>query len=68
MNLKLQLGKLVCAYKEYPQQLNTFRKFPVGKPIFLTGTHRSGTTWIAKMLAPPGIWHLHEPFNPNQGL
>jgi hypothetical protein len=35
------------------------------KPILVTGAHRSGTTWIGKMLAlAPGVGYIHEPFNP----
>ena len=34
-------------------------------PILVTGAHRSGTTWIGKMLAlAPGIGYIHEPFSP----
>ena len=36
-----------------------------GKPILVTGAHRSGTTWVGKMLAlAPGVAYIHEPFNP----
>lgn len=41
---------------------------PAGPPIFVTGTHRSGTTWAATMLAAPGVWYMDEPFNPNKGM
>lgn len=35
-----------------------------GKPILLTGSHRSGTTWAANMLAAaPGLGFVMEPFN-----
>jgi Sulfotransferase family len=35
------------------------------KPILVTGAHRSGTTWVGKMLAlAPGVGYVHEPFNP----
>jgi Sulfotransferase family len=35
------------------------------KPILVTGAHRSGTTWVGKMLAlAPGVGYIHEPFNP----
>jgi hypothetical protein len=35
------------------------------KPILVTGAHRSGTTWVGKMLAlAPGVAYVHEPFNP----
>jgi sulfotransferase family protein len=36
-----------------------------GTPILVTGAHRSGTTWVGKMLAlAPGVAYIHEPFNP----
>ena len=36
-----------------------------GKPILVTGAHRSGTTWVGKMLAlAPGVAYVHEPFSP----
>jgi hypothetical protein len=36
-----------------------------GRPILVTGSHRSGTTWIGKTLAlAPGVAYVHEPFNP----
>ena len=36
-----------------------------GPPILVTGAHRSGTTWVGKMLAlAPGVAYIHEPFNP----
>ena len=35
-------------------------------PILVTGAHRSGTTWIGKMLAlAPGVGYIHEPFSPD---
>jgi len=35
------------------------------KPILITGSHRSGTTWVGKVLAvSPSIGYIHEPFNP----
>jgi hypothetical protein len=34
------------------------------KPILVTGAHRSGTTWVGKMLAhSPSVHYIHEPFN-----
>jgi hypothetical protein len=37
----------------------------VSGPILVTGAHRSGTTWVGKMLAlAPGVGYVHEPFNP----
>ena len=36
------------------------------KPILLTGSHRSGSTWAGKMLAlSPSVGYIHEPLNPN---
>src|SRR3954453_24118681 len=33
--------------------------------ILVTGSHRSGTTWVGKMLAEAkGLCYLHEPFKP----
>lgn len=35
------------------------------RPILVTGAHRSGTTWVGKMLAlAPGVGYVHEPFSP----
>jgi sulfotransferase family protein len=34
------------------------------KPILITGSHRSGTTWVGKILsASPSVAHIYEPFN-----
>jgi len=34
------------------------------KPILVTGSHRSGSTWVGKMLATsPSVNYIHEPFN-----
>ncbi len=42
------------------------------KPILVTGSHRSGTTWVGQMIAAsPGVVYIHEPFNlnyPNPGV
>lgn len=36
------------------------------RPILVTGSHRSGTTWVGRMIAAsPGIFYVHEPFNVN---
>jgi hypothetical protein len=33
-------------------------------PILVTGSHRSGTTWVGRMLAKaPDVCYIHEPFN-----
>ena len=35
------------------------------RPILVTGTHRSGTTWVGRMIAlAPNVHYIHEPFNP----
>jgi len=37
----------------------------VAAPILVTGSHRSGTTWVGKMLCrAPGAAYVHEPFSP----
>jgi hypothetical protein len=34
-------------------------------PILVTGAHRSGSTWVGRMIAASGdVHYLHEPFNP----
>src|SRR5690349_12629876 len=36
---------------------------PAQPPILVTGTHRSGTTWIGRIIAAdPSIGYIHEPF------
>ena len=36
----------------------------VKRPILVTGTHRSGSTWVGQLLAAaPGTGYVHEPFN-----
>lgn len=38
-----------------------------GGPILVTGSHRSGTTWVGRMLCVSGeAGYIHEPFNPNR--
>ncbi len=35
-----------------------------GRPILVTGGHRSGSTWVGKMIsASPTVGYIHEPFN-----
>ena len=65
---KLLAGKLLAAWRDYPRSLQELRSIPEGPPIFVTGTHRSGTTWVATMLAVPGVWYVHEPFFTGKGL
>ncbi len=39
-------------------------KASINKPILVTGSHRSGSTWVGKMLAEsPQAFYIHEPFN-----
>ena len=34
------------------------------KPILVTGSHRSGSTWVGKIIAEaPSVIYIHEPFN-----
>ena len=34
------------------------------KPILVTGSHRSGTTWVGRILASsPSVAYIHEPFH-----
>lgn len=36
------------------------------KPVLVTGSPRSGTTWVGKMLSESEeLYYVHEPFNPN---
>ena len=68
MGWKLTAGQLLDAWTSYPAMRRRLKGMPPGQPLFLTGTVRSGTTWIARMLAVPGLWLVHEPFNPSKGL
>lgn len=39
------------------------------KPILITGSHRSGTTWVGKMISMSSqVFYIQEPFNPNNSL
>jgi hypothetical protein len=43
------------------------------RPLLLTGSHRSGSTWVGRMMAEaPAVFYIHEPFNvsdpPNRGV
>ena len=67
MNWKLTLGRMHASWREYPGVRERAAAVPARPPIFLTGSHRSGTTWLANMLAASGMWYVHEPFNPNKG-
>lgn len=67
MNWRLLAGRLRDAWLAYPEARKRYAAIPPGPNILLTGTHRSGTTWLAKMLAASGIWYVHEPFAPKKG-
>jgi len=66
--LKLTAGQAWAAWRGYPALRRALAAPHPGPPILVTGMYRSGTTWIGAMLAATGLWPLHEPFNPNQGL
>ena len=43
------------------------------KPVLVSGSHRSGTTWVGRMLAEsPSLLYIHEPFSvtdaPSRGI
>lgn len=39
------------------------------RPILVTGSHRSGSTWVGKVIAQcPSVRYIHEPFNIQHGL
>jgi hypothetical protein len=45
----------------------------IKQPILITGAHRSGTTWVGRMLAEaPYVYYIHEPFSvtdfPHRGI
>lgn len=41
--------------------------FRTVRPIVVTGSHRSGTTWVGKMIAShPNVLYFSEPFNPER--
>mgnify|MGYP000011652477 FL=1 len=43
-------------------QLNTVKQ----TPILITGSHRSGTTWVGNILKQvPNVYYIHEPLTPN---
>ena len=66
--IKLAVGQAAFAWRSYPSQRRAIGRFPSGPPILVTGTHRSGTTWVANMLMAPGLWTVHEPTNTLHGL
>ncbi len=65
---KLAAGQAWSAWRRYPEIRRSLASTSPGPPILVTGMYRSGTTRGGAMLAAAGLWPLHEPFNPNQGL
>ena len=47
-------------------KIERFSKVSMRKrKLLLTGSHRSGTTWVGKIIAAsPTVGYIHEPFNP----
>ena len=46
------------------KQLDRARRLSIEAPILVTGAHRSGTTWVGRMLCASGEAHyVSEPFN-----
>jgi hypothetical protein len=42
---------------------------PSNQPILITGSHRSGSTWVGQMLSlAHSVKYISEPFNPGYGL
>ncbi|GAB4139261.1 MAG: hypothetical protein Fur0046_14320 [Cyanobacteria bacterium J069] len=42
---------------------------PFPPPILVTGSHRSGSTWVGRMIeASPQVAYIHEPFHLNHNL
>lgn len=66
--LKLAAAQAWLAWRAYPATRRSLVAARPGPPVLVTGVYRSGTTWVGSMLAAAGLWHLHEPFNPNRGL
>jgi hypothetical protein len=65
---KLFLGKQWAAWRDFPATRQRLASADAGPPILVTGAHRSGTTWVGRMLAASGAWPIHEPTAPYQGL
>jgi Sulfotransferase family len=42
------------------------REIAMRRPVLVTGAHRSGTTWVARMIdLSPEVGYINEPFNPH---
>jgi Sulfotransferase family len=55
----------VRSYDGQPSRLSYHAH--VASPILVTGSHRSGTTWVGRMLGvAPGVGYLHEPLSPRR--
>ena len=66
--VKLAAVRAWSAWRGFPTVRRALLAVSPGPPVLVTGVYRSGTSWAGAMLAPAGLWHLHEPFNPNRGL
>jgi Sulfotransferase family len=67
-SIKLALGQQYSAWTALPRKMAALSRSSGGRTVLVTGAYRSGTSWVGQMLAGPGVWHLHEPFNPHQGI
>lgn len=69
-SVNLLIGQVRSAWLQYPSVLRGIRSTQdeCKQSIMVTGPMRSGTTWVGQMLSSSGIWHIHEPFNPNRGV
>jgi hypothetical protein len=66
--LKLAAGQAWAAWRRYPAVRRELVSAAPGPTILVTGMYRTGTSWTGSVLAAAGLWHLHEPFNPNRRL
>ena len=65
---KLAAWKLGRSWIDWPRNCLDFSRILPAKPLFITGAHRCGTTWVGAMMSDPGCWYLHEPFAPHTGI
>ena len=49
---------------EWPPEQIQMSTIKNSKPILVTGSHRSGSTWTGRIIsAAPHVGYIHEPFN-----
>src|SRR5579872_1498633 len=59
-----QLVEVFMAATIIPTASPKINRMKESKPILVTGAHRSGTTWVGKMIAAsPHVYYIQEPFN-----